>query len=180
MTAKEASKIIDTPYTTVYRWLDQHAQYIPSRRVGRRIKLESGAVEVLRRIRALYAEGKSVEEVGEALAEAQLPVVVEVPNHPSPVPVSDSLATMAKTMELLVSLVEAQSKELVQLRETVEEQRDELEGLREEVATLSQRLITKEEPAALPEPATEALKVDTLKAQGWGSKLKRLLFTRIA
>ncbi len=70
----EVSRRLAVPDRRLRRYLDRHADFVRSRRTGRKHLIASDAVSTLVRIRDLYNEGATARDIDEALAGTRLPM----------------------------------------------------------------------------------------------------------
>ena len=64
----DVARVLDANERTARRWVTRHSTYIRTRRDGRLYLVAADAMSVLRRIRDLYAEGRTAAQVDMALA----------------------------------------------------------------------------------------------------------------
>lgn len=130
-TVADAARALELPERTLRRYLAAYRAWVPVRHRGRLRLLGPEALEVLRQVRALHDDGRTVPEVLEHLADSGAPVLVDSSANPGGVlarrdDVAGMAAELARLREgigLLVNAVERQSRELEHLRAEVLELR---------------------------------------------------------
>ena len=75
----EVSRTLEVPDRRLRRYLDRHAEFVRSRRTGRKHLIASDAIPTLIRIRDLYDEGATARDIDTALADTRLPLAPAKP-----------------------------------------------------------------------------------------------------
>jgi len=80
ITVSEASNKINIPVETIRRYLRAHSVHLKVKKLGKKYFIHDDSMTVIRRIRALYEQNMSVEEVEEALSASGIPMTFTVQN----------------------------------------------------------------------------------------------------
>ncbi|MFA5408031.1 MAG: MerR family transcriptional regulator [Bacilli bacterium] len=137
LTIREVAEASGLPTETSRRYLKQFAEFCPSAREGRRILYDDEVVRAVVRVRALYDQGLSTEEIRAALAQELTPTldaeVVEdraaVVAPPLAPEVVQALALLPRMKEVL----EAQQERIVALEGAVTDRQTREQALAVEV-----------------------------------------------
>ncbi|HWK24746.1 MAG TPA: MerR family transcriptional regulator [Ureibacillus sp.] len=94
ITVSEASKQLNIPAESLRRYIRSHSVHLKVKKLGKKYFIHDDSMTVIRRIRALYEQNKSVEEVEEALSASGVPMTFTVTND------DDSMMTVNVADEL--------------------------------------------------------------------------------
>lgn len=78
LSVAQVSDQIDIPVETVRRYINRHAAHLQVKKVSKAYFLSDQCVDVLGKIRYLYAEGKQSDEVSACLDRLSVPTTIEI------------------------------------------------------------------------------------------------------
>lgn len=81
ITVSEMSEKINIPTESLRRYIRSHNVHLKVKKVSKKYYLHDDCVTVIQRIRALYNEGKTVEEVEETLSKVGIPMTLTVEDN---------------------------------------------------------------------------------------------------
>lgn len=117
----EAARRLGVPERTLRRYLDRHRPYLPTRRNGRVLMVDAGALPTLATIRDAYRRGLTAEQVEARLRDAGLPVTIEAaPAEALPHPAAEALIRLAKVAADLQAELQQTRQELAATRQAME------------------------------------------------------------
>lgn len=134
----DVARVLDANERTARRWVTRHSTYIRTRRDGRLYLVAADAMSVLRRIRDLYAEGRTAAQVDMALAAEGAVATLDASKAPD-TPEED-VRELQRLVVTLADAVAAVREEAAVAQERTDRQTAVLtaavEGLRAEVAAM--------------------------------------------
>lgn len=138
LTVATIEKQTGIPNATVRRYIRNHGHHLNIRKKGKSYLIANESIEIMEQIRKLYDDGKTLEQVEEALINTGTPMTVTVieEDERMTVNVGEALQTLDKRLDeqntLIQSLVEQMNKQQVFI-ETKLLERDQrlIEAIRE-------------------------------------------------
>lgn len=94
MTVSEVSEKVNIPVETIRRYIRSHSVHLKVKKLHKKYYIHDESMTVIEQIRALYAEGKNIEEVEETLTASGIPMTITVKND------NDEAMTVHLTDEL--------------------------------------------------------------------------------
>jgi|GEM_PF-3537746 len=163
LSIRDIAKELGLSSRTVYRYVEEHRNYLEVSREGKRLLVGQQCLSVLKTITECYRQGMTAGQVQAELARQSVPVIIEAEDEGKPAlatTTGDVLGLVLSEVRELCRQRDAEREERRLLLDLLRQQADELGGLREEVAELRKAM----EPA--PEPP---LPVATTRRRGlWG------------
>jgi DNA-binding transcriptional MerR regulator len=123
LSVSEVSEKVNIPVETIRRYIRSHNVHLKVKRLHKKYYLHDEALTVIERIRGLYADGKNVEEVEEALSLDGIPMTLTVENS------GDERVTVhvADELKAIRQQLEEQKQFNIKLIEELKNQRDFIE-----------------------------------------------------
>lgn len=145
LTVATIEKQTGIPNATIRRYIRNHGHHLNIRKKGKSYLISDESIDVMEQIRKLYDDGKTLEQVEEALINTGTPMTVTVieEDEPMNVNVGEALQTLDKRLDeqnnLIQSLVEQMNKQQAFI-ETKLAERDQrlIEAIRETQETKKQ------------------------------------------
>jgi hypothetical protein len=103
---KELEDQTHIPGSTLRRYALKFSQFLPSRTIDRTMRFKPEAVDVFKRIHALYQEGRRTEVIGTILSE-ELPNIIDVSTVATTVAKADPAVTMVELTKAVNQVAEA-------------------------------------------------------------------------
>jgi hypothetical protein len=99
-TVAEIEKETEIPDATVRRYIRNHGHHFKIKKKGKGYLIASESVEVMKKIREWYAEGKQTDQIDDKLAQTGIPMTVTVTDDEKDVTVNvaEALRRMEKSM----------------------------------------------------------------------------------
>lgn len=101
-TVSEASEKINIPVETIRRYIRSHNIHLRVKKLGKKYSIHDESMTVLSQIRALYDQGKNIDEVEETLSASGIPMTITVKNDDDEsmtVMVADELQEIKRKLE---------------------------------------------------------------------------------
>lgn len=141
VTVTEASEKLNIPVETIRRYIRSHSVHLKIKKLHKKYYIHDESMTVIRRIRALYEQGKNVDEVEETLSASGIPMTFTVENDNDEavtVHVADELKEIKRALyeqqefnRTLLAEFHKQSKHINKLVEVVTHDRKLFEQNRE-------------------------------------------------
>lgn len=135
LTVLAVQKQTGIPDATIRRYIRNHGHHLNIRKKGKSYSIANESIDTMEKIRALYEDGKSFEQVEESLIKSGTPMTVTV--------IEDDESMNVNVGEALVSMderIDEQNKIIRSLVEQVQKQQDFLQQQQEFITnTLEER-----------------------------------------
>jgi DNA-binding transcriptional MerR regulator len=125
VTVSEASEKTHIPVETIRRYIRSHSVHLRVKKLGKKYHIHDESMTVLYRIRALYDQGKNIDEVEESLSASGIPMTITVQNDDESsmtVHVADELKDIKKELQEQRQLHEQQKQFNMQLLQEIKNQ----------------------------------------------------------
>ncbi|MFB7099675.1 DUF3967 domain-containing protein [Streptomyces virginiae] len=158
-TISEADKETGIPHQTLRRYLNNHVHHLIIKKKHKSYLIAEESLQILLKIRELYSEGKTIEDVENALTEQGIPMNITVNDDENEVSINigETLIHLQKDMreqkefnEKLLEVLQAQNEQIKKHQEYIEQKlevRDQklLESLKESMEVRKQIAASKEQ-----------------------------------
>lgn len=156
-TISEADKETGIPHQTLRRYLNNHAHHLIIKKKHKSYLIAEESLPILLRIRELYSEGRTIEDVENTLTDMGIPMNITVNDDEKEVSINigETLMQLRNDMkeqkefnEKLLEVLHAQNEQIKKQKEYIEqkiESRDQklLESLKESMEVRKQIAATK-------------------------------------
>jgi DNA-binding transcriptional MerR regulator len=132
LTINDLSKKIGIPHQTIRRYINQHSHHITMKKHHRSYLVDVDCIPVFLKIRELYGEGKSGDEIEEALAKMGVPMTITVRENdekPVSIDVGEVFSHFNETVRDIKKELEEQAQLNAKLLDIVNEQHEKLDKL---------------------------------------------------
>jgi DNA-binding transcriptional MerR regulator len=132
LTINDLAKKIGIPHQTIRRYISQHSHHITMKKHHRSYLVDVGCIPVFLKIRELYGEGKSGDEIEEALANMGVPMTITVSKNnekPVRIDVGEAFSKFNDTVRNIKKELEEQAQLNAKLLDIVSEQHEKLDKL---------------------------------------------------
>lgn len=164
-TVSEIEKETNIPHQTIRRYIKAHGHHMILRKKHKSYFISGKSIKVILKIRNMYSEGKTSEQVDEYLANSGIPVIIDVKiedeqvsiNFPEVLlelknnmsKVNEKLSEQEKFNQLLIEKLAEQNEHMEKQQKYIEEKlskRDEalVHSLRELLETKKQIAVTEQ------------------------------------
>jgi len=99
------------PHQTIRRYIDKHGHHLKTRKKHKSVLIAEESIKTLEKIRLLYGDRLTVEEVDNALSEQGIPVTIAVPTDDEKMVKMDLGAVMTLVGEQLETMNERLKKQ---------------------------------------------------------------------
>ncbi len=129
----ELSRESGVPESTIRRWIESFHHYFTTKKIGKTTYYRSEAIDLLKRLKTYYREGKNADEIEEILSVAIPKTITVDPENPPP---GDPLPDGKDSLFLLVEKTMDQRKEIQFLAVQLLKKDEEVKGLRDRIAAV--------------------------------------------
>ncbi|MBO7748996.1 hypothetical protein I8J29_33025 [Paenibacillus sp. MWE-103] len=142
LTVAQVSEQVDIPAETVRRYITRHGLHLQVKKGHKSYQIAESCLPVFRQIRALYDEGKQVDEVEAALVKSGRPTVITVneAGESMTVNVAESLAAMDSKLNAIAVMLMNANERLNSGEQDRAAMREEMQGIREQVMNVHQEI----------------------------------------
>lgn len=128
---KSLEKELQIPDTTLRRYIRQHGHHLNIKKNGKSYLVANESIPLLKKIRSLYVEGKSIENIETVLTNEGHPITITIDNH-----TESTALTLNESIEDIRNTLNSQmneQKQIIQsLIQTIHEQQHYIEAKLEE------------------------------------------------
>ncbi len=134
LTVLAIEKQLGIPNATIRRYIRNHAHHLNVRKKGKSYYIADESINIMERIRSLYDEGKTLEQVEEALVKAGTPVTVTVieDDERMSVNVGETLVSLDKRIDEQNKIIRALVEQMQQQQEALHKQQSFITSTLEE------------------------------------------------
>ncbi|RDZ05534.1 hypothetical protein C3744_29470 [Priestia megaterium] len=134
LTVLAIEKQTGIPNATIRRYIRNHGHHLNIRKKGKTYFIADESMNVMERIRALYDEGKTLEQVEEALIKAGTPMTVTVieDDERMDVNVGEALVSLDERMDEQNKIIQSLVEQMQKQQEALQKQQDFITNTLEE------------------------------------------------
>lgn len=123
----EMSEKTGIPHQTLRRYMQSHSHLLKMKKHHKAWQLDEECIEVFIRMRELYSDGKTQEQVDNELASTGLTVTIEMPNEQG----EQSLVNVGSVLTSIQEQVSEQGKYIQDLTDALREQNEQYQKQQE-------------------------------------------------
>ncbi|MEI2377645.1 DUF3967 domain-containing protein [Priestia megaterium] len=134
LTVLAIEKQLGIPNATIRRYIRNHGHHLNIRKKGKSYYIAEESISIMEQIRSLYDEGKTLEQVEEALIKAGTPMTVTVieDDERMNVNVGEALVSLDKRIDEQNEIIRALVEQMQQQQETLNKQQEFITNTLEE------------------------------------------------